>query len=157
MIEREQLTGVVVSFKDITERHRSEAALQRSHRQLEATLAELKTTQQQVLQQERLRAMGQMASGIAHDFNNSLVAHRGLRRSAPAPARPRDRQGAGLLKLINTAARDAAAVVKRLRGASTASAASSPSDAAVDLNHVASRKPCADAAPLEGPGPARAS
>ena len=38
MIEREQLTGVVVSFKDITERHRSEAALQRSHRQLEATL-----------------------------------------------------------------------------------------------------------------------
>jgi len=72
MIERGQLTGVVVSFNDITARHRSEAALQQSHRMLEDTLAQLKTTQEQVLQQERLRAMGQMASGIAHDFNNSL-------------------------------------------------------------------------------------
>src|SRR5439155_1423469 len=72
MIERDQLTGVVVSFNDITARHRSEAALQQSHRMLEETLLQLKTTQQQMLQQERLRAMGQMASGIAHDFNNSL-------------------------------------------------------------------------------------
>src|SRR2546426_82350 len=72
MLERDQLTGVVVSFNDITARHQSEAALQQSHRMLEETLEQLKATQRQVLQQERLRAMGQMASGIAHDFNNSL-------------------------------------------------------------------------------------
>src|SRR6185503_2293105 len=115
MIEREQLTGVVVSFRDITERHRSEAALQRSHRQLEATLAELKTTQQQVLQQERLRAMGQMASGIAHDFNNSLSPIVGfaellLRR----PDLPKD-TARSYVQLINTAANDAASVIRRLR------------------------------------------
>ena len=96
MIEREQLTGVVVSFKDITERHRSEAALQRSHRQLEATLAELKTTQQQVLQQERLRAMGQMASGIAHDFNNSLSPIVGFAELLMRQPDLATRQGEGL-------------------------------------------------------------
>src|SRR5207249_1833450 len=72
MIERNHLTGLVVSFNDITERQRAAAALQRSHRELEATLAELKTAQRHGLQQERLRAVGQMASGIAHDFNNTL-------------------------------------------------------------------------------------
>jgi len=115
MIERDELTGLVVSFNDITERHRSEAALQRSHRRLEETLAQLKTTQQQVLQQERLRAMGQMASGIAHDFNNSLSPIVGfaellLRR----PDLPKD-TARSYVQLINTAAHDAASVIRRLR------------------------------------------
>lgn len=33
---------------------------------------ELRHTQQAVMQQERLRALGQMASGIAHDINNAI-------------------------------------------------------------------------------------
>jgi PAS domain S-box-containing protein len=115
MIEREQLTGVVVSFRDITERHRSEAALQRSHRQLEATLAELKTTQQQVLQQERLRAMGQMASGIAHDFNNSLSPIVGFAELLLRQPDLANEKAQGFVRLINIAARDATAVVRRLR------------------------------------------
>lgn len=132
MIERNRLLGVVVSFNDITERHRSEAELQRSHRQLEETLAQLKATQRQVLQQERLRAMGEMASGIAHDFNNSLSPIVGfaelLLRRPDMPTETAQKY----VKLINTAARDAASVIRRLRELYRERGESTP-DAAVDL------------------------
>jgi len=39
---------------------------------LERSYEDLRQTQQTMLQQERLRAFGQMASGIAHDINNAL-------------------------------------------------------------------------------------
>jgi len=115
MVERDQLTGVVVSFNDITARHRSEAALQQSHRMLKETLLQLKTTQQQMLQQERLRAMGQMASGIAHDFNNSLSPIVGFAELLmKSPDLPRETTQT-YAQLINTAALDAASVIRRLR------------------------------------------
>jgi PAS domain S-box-containing protein len=115
MVERDQMTGVVVSFNDITARHRSEAALQQSHRLLEDTLQQLKAAQQQMVQQERLRAMGQMASGIAHDFNNSLSPIVGfaelLMKNPNLPAETTQTYA----QLINTAAMDAASVIRRLR------------------------------------------
>jgi signal transduction histidine kinase/ActR/RegA family two-component response regulator len=39
---------------------------------LQQAYDDLRQTQQQVMQQERLRALGQMASGIAHDINNAI-------------------------------------------------------------------------------------
>jgi PAS domain S-box-containing protein len=44
----------------------------RMHGALQSAYDELRRTQQAVLQQERLRALGEMASGIAHDINNAL-------------------------------------------------------------------------------------
>ena len=45
----------------------------RLYEALQRAYEDLRQTQQTVLQQERLRALGQMASGIAHDINNALT------------------------------------------------------------------------------------
>jgi signal transduction histidine kinase/ActR/RegA family two-component response regulator len=42
------------------------------HDSLQQAYENLQRTQQAVLEQERLRALGQMASGIAHDINNAI-------------------------------------------------------------------------------------
>jgi DNA-binding response OmpR family regulator/anti-sigma regulatory factor (Ser/Thr protein kinase) len=42
------------------------------HQALKQAYDDLRQTQEAVLQQERLRALGQMASGIAHDINNAI-------------------------------------------------------------------------------------
>lgn len=42
------------------------------HITLQRAYDDLRQTQQAVMQQERLRALGQMASGIAHDINNAI-------------------------------------------------------------------------------------
>ena len=84
---------------------------------LEAALVELRQHQQQLVQQERLRALGEMASGIAHDFNNALSVIMGfveLLKTNPDLATDSARLDR-YLGLILTAAKDGSAVVNRLR------------------------------------------
>ncbi|HTL29887.1 MAG TPA: response regulator [Tepidisphaeraceae bacterium] len=91
--------------------------LQQQTHELEQTLADLRETQQQVIQQERLRALGTMASGIAHDLNNGLSLILGfgdilLRDHERFPLGSRQRHH---LEAIVTAGHDNAKLVKRLR------------------------------------------
>jgi DNA-binding NtrC family response regulator len=51
----------------------AEKNLRENKYRLARALTELRESQQQVIQQERLSALGQMASGVAHDFNNALA------------------------------------------------------------------------------------
>ncbi|MGD1018279.1 MAG: response regulator [Verrucomicrobiia bacterium] len=85
--------------------------------QLQRAMEDLKSAQEQVIQQERLRALGGMASGIAHDFNNSLVGILGLtelllQRPESLDDKPKARR---YLEMINTTAKDAGKIVNRLR------------------------------------------
>ena len=112
-----KIVGGMGISRDITERKRAEESLRESNRRLEEALAELKATQQQVLQQERLRALGEMASGIAHDFNNALspvVGFTEVLLDRPEYLDNKEKV-TRYLKMVNTSAQDAANVVRRLR------------------------------------------
>jgi len=88
-----------------------------ANRRLEQAMSDLKAQQQQVVQQERLRALGEMSSGIAHDFNNCLSIIMGfaeLLRSSACTGH-QSAKCRRSLDLIYTAAKDGADVVSRLR------------------------------------------
>lgn len=101
-------------------RQLSEHAALASHQtQLYTALQEaydnLRQSQQSLLQQERLRALGQMASGVAHDINNAispiaLYTESLLEREAGLSARARE-----YLSTIQRSIADVAQTVTRMR------------------------------------------
>jgi len=85
------------------------------HASLQRAYDDLRQTQQSVMQQERLRALGEMASGIAHDINNAispitLYTENLLEREPNLSARGREQ-----LQTISMAIDDVAATVARMR------------------------------------------
>ncbi len=85
------------------------------HKDLETAYNELRQTQATVLQQERLKALGQMASGIAHDINNALSPVVGFSDLILQSQSGLDLNGKKYLKYIQTAGEDIAHIVARLR------------------------------------------
>ena len=102
---------------EIAERRRAEEAVRTSNRQLADALEKLRSTQEHIIQRERLHALGRMASGIAHDFNNALAPILGfseLLLIRPEALADMDKTRS-YLEMIHSAAEDSAKIVSRLR------------------------------------------
>jgi PAS domain S-box-containing protein len=90
--EQGRTTKVTGAFQDVTERKRIEA---------------------QLIQSQRLEAVGQLAGGIAHDFNNLLTAIRGYSEFARRGLEEDDPRGSDIDEVIANADR-AAALIRQL-------------------------------------------
>ena len=103
--------------QEIAERRRAEEATLQSNEQLSAALGQLKATQREIIQRERMHALGRMANGIAHDFNNALAPILGF--SELLLMKPETlldtKKVRNYVEVIHTAAKDSAKVVSRLR------------------------------------------
>ena len=82
---------------------------------LQRAYDDLRQTQQSVMQQERLRALGQMASGIAHDINNAISPVALYTESLLETETSLSPQGRHCLEVIERAIDDVAATVARMR------------------------------------------
>jgi PAS domain S-box-containing protein len=85
------------------------------HGSLQQAYDELRLTQQAAMQQERLRALGQMASGIAHDINNAISPVALYAESLIEHERGLSDRGRRQLTTIAGAIDDVAATVARMR------------------------------------------
>jgi len=112
--EKGNIEGVVLSGRDVTD---------------------LKRLEEQLIQAERLAAMGQMLAGVAHELNNPLTAILGvteLLRERPGADESTRRQ----LELTHRQARRAARIVQNLLEFSRPA---SPQKKPLDLNNILER------------------
>jgi signal transduction histidine kinase len=110
---RDTLRQTNIELQQLT--HELEDRVTVRTRELQSSNKALRQAQQALIQQERLRALGQMASGIAHDINNaispiSLYTESLLEHEANLSSRARDS-----LVTIQRAIDDVAQTVARMR------------------------------------------
>ena len=94
--------------------HELESRVSLRTRELEQSNEALRQAQNALIQQERLRALGQMASGIAHDINNA-ISPISLYAEALLEREPLSEKARGYLTAISRAIDDVAQTVGRMR------------------------------------------
>ena len=65
-------TELHVRIKNLVESHQYQAKLSKQNMALESTIEQLKETESQLVQTEKLASLGRMSAGIIHEINNPL-------------------------------------------------------------------------------------
>lgn len=85
------------------------------HGALQAAYDDLRQSQQAIMQQERLKALGQMASGIAHDINNALSPVALYTESMLETETNLSSSARGRLEVIQRAVEDVSQTIARMK------------------------------------------
>jgi signal transduction histidine kinase/ActR/RegA family two-component response regulator/uncharacterized small protein (DUF1192 family) len=119
LVARRQTDGFTTDDREFVRQLSEHVALAghqaRLYGELQGAYEELRRTQQAITQQERLRALGQMASGIAHDINNAITPISLYTDLLLANEPGLSARGRGCLETISRAIGDVANTVARMR------------------------------------------
>ncbi|WP_343732900.1 ATP-binding protein [Duganella sp.] len=119
VVARRQPQGFSSSDCEFLRQLSEHVALAANQARLYATLQQayddLHQSQAQVTRQERLRALGQMASGIAHDINNAIAPIGLYAESLLETEHGLSERGRASLRVMERAIDDVAATVARMR------------------------------------------
>lgn len=67
-----RVEGVLCVYEDFTKRSQYEEEIRRANETLQAANRQLQEAQAQIVQNEKLASIGQLAAGVAHEINNPL-------------------------------------------------------------------------------------
>lgn len=113
-------TELHVRLKNLVEGYEYQRKLGRQNQILEATLQQLKETETQLVQSEKLASLGRMSAGIIHEINNPLnfaktATHMLQKQAAKLPGKEEQEEFTDMLKDIEEGIERVRTIVSDLR------------------------------------------